>query len=161
MQKGWMRAVTTFITIGIMIMIFCFSMEPAEKSDATSGKIAEKVADTVRPEWRTYSLKQRLKYFAGVQHVVRKCAHFTEFALLGASLSLCLTSWFGRRKWRWPASWAGATLYAALDESHQLLVAGRSGQWTDVLIDSSGALTGILICGFILWMIHRRKRKTI
>ena len=35
--------------------------------------------------------------------------------------------------------------YAAIDEIHQLFVEGRSGQVTDVLIDSIGILLGI--CG--------------
>ena len=159
MQKPWIRIVTTLITLGIMVMIFCFSMEPAARSDATSGKIAEKVADTVRPEWRKYTPSRRLSYFNGVQHVVRKIAHFTEFAMLGMSLRLCLESWFGKRRWLWLICWMTGTFYAVLDELHQLLVDGRSGQWLDVLIDSSGVMTGVLIMTGAMLLIQRRNRR--
>ena len=50
------------------------------------------------------------------------------------------------------------TLYAVTDEMHQLLIEGRSGQWTDVLIDSAGALTGVLIIALVLWMVRKRNR---
>ena len=42
--------------------------------------------------------------------------------------------------------------FAAFDEMHQLFVNGRSGQIKDVILDSSGALTGIIsvrILGYI------------
>jgi len=37
-------------------------------------------------------------------------------------------------------------LYACSDEIHQLFVPGRSGKFTDVLIDSAGALLAVLLC---------------
>ena len=157
MQKTWVRVLTTLMTLGMMVIIFCFSMEPADKSDATSGIIAERLADIFRPEWRQYPAEERTAYFNSVQHLVRKGAHFTEFALLGLSLRLCLESWLGRRRWLWAASWSGGTLYAGLDELHQLLVDGRSGQWTDVLIDSSGVLCGVLVVTIVLRLVRRRQ----
>ena len=63
-----------------------------------------------------------------------------------------------RARWHW-LSWAGCTLYAATDEIHQLFVAGRTGKWQDVLLDSSGALAGLLLAMFMLWLIRRRGAK--
>ena len=63
-----------------------------------------------------------------------------------------------RARWHW-LSWAGCTLYAATDEIHQLFVAGRTGKWQDVLLDSSGALAGLLLAMFMLWLIRRRRAK--
>ena len=40
-------------------------------------------------------------------------------------------------------------LYACTDEFHQLFVYGRSAEIKDVLIDSFGSLTSILLCNFI------------
>ena len=37
------------------------------------------------------------------------------------------------------------TAYACSDELHQLSIDGRSGQWTDVLVDGSGVLTGVVL----------------
>ena len=160
MTKTWVRIVTTALTIGVMVMIFCFSMETAEESDATSGEIAAWVADRVRPEWRSYPPEEKKAYYDSVQYVIRKCAHFSEFALLGISLRLCLESWLGRRKWLSVCAWAGSALYAVLDESHQTLVSGRSGQWKDVGIDSAGALTGVLLTVLVLYLVRKRKTKS-
>ena len=160
MQKTWVRILTTLITLGVMVMIFCFSMESAEESDMTSGRIAEKVADTVRPEWRKYEAKKKQAYFDDIQHLIRKAAHFTEFMTLGASLLLCAESWFGNRKWLWAAALGSGFLYAVLDEMHQLRVDGRSGQGSDVLIDTAGVLTGVLVVhGIRGWIFRRGKKK--
>ena len=74
----------------------------------------------------------------------------------GMLLTLLLDSY--RARWHW-LSWAGCTLYAATDEIHQLFVAGRTGKWQDVLLDSSGALAGLLLAMFMLWLIRRRRAK--
>ena len=158
MGKTWIRMLTTGITLGIMILIFCFSSQPAERSDATSGIIAEKVADVLRPGWRDLPADEKQAYYDSVNYVIRKIAHFTEFMLLGFSLRMCLESWMEKRRGLGPAAWIGATLYAVLDEFHQIRVDGRSGQMADVMIDSGGVLTGVLLAGLAIRMIRRRKR---
>ena len=71
------------------------------------------------------------------QFLVRKTAHFTEFAVLG---------------FLWSRVFHGKQLYipfvlsvltAVVDESIQRFVPGRSGQMKDVLIDSAGAATAL------------------
>ena len=46
-------------------------------------------------------------------------------------------------------------LCAALDELHQLMVDGRSGQWTDILLDSAGVFCGVLLTALILRRLVR------
>lgn len=48
-------------------------------------------------------------------------------------------------------------IYACSDEIHQLFIPGRSGQFTDVLIDTSGALIMLLI--IYLW--QKRKKPNL
>lgn len=43
-------------------------------------------------------------------------------------------------------------LYAASDEFHQLFVPGRSGQISDVLLDSAGVCFGVLL-GMLFWRL--------
>jgi VanZ family protein len=40
---------------------------------------------------------------------------------------------------------------------HQLLIDGRSGQWTDVLLDSAGVLAGVMIAGEIIRKTEQKK----
>jgi VanZ family protein len=68
--------------------------------------------------------------------LLRKLAHITEYAILGALLL---------RATRRPGlALALAALYAVSDEVHQHVVEGRHAAALDVVIDSAGALVGIL-----------------
>ena len=69
--------------------------------------------------------------------VLRKGAHLTEYAVLGALLLRAL----GRDA---PAFLAGMA-YAATDELHQHFVAGRHASPIDVGIDAVGVALGLLV----------------
>ena len=148
-QQSWVRFLTTMLTAAVMIMIFVFSMQNAEKSDRTSGLISETVIRIIYEDYEQMDTASRRSIYAEVQHTVRKCAHFTEYLLLGIMLRLCLESWLGKslkkRSLMFPGALTAGVLYACTDELHQLMIDGRSGQWTDVLVDGGGVLIGVLI----------------
>jgi VanZ family protein len=73
----------------------------------------------------------------GWDTVLRKGAHLTEYAILGALLLRAL----GREA---PALATGI-LYAASDEVHQHFVRGRHAAPLDVLIDTVGVGVGIFL----------------
>ena len=75
------------------------------------------------------------------EHMVRKAAHFGEFALLGV---IGIGTW---RMYGFGVIYAAFTglLTAVTDETLQLFSAGRSSQLSDVWIDFSGCLVGILL----------------
>jgi VanZ family protein len=68
--------------------------------------------------------------------VLRKLAHLTEYAILGALLVRALSR---------PglAIFLGG-LYAVTDEVHQHFVRGRHAAWYDVLLDTVGVTVGVL-----------------
>ena len=76
---------------------------------------------------------------------LRKLAHVTEYAVLGALLVRAT----GRG---WLAFTLG-TLYAASDEIHQTFVPGRMGSPVDVAIDAIG-----VACGVVLWQTIQARR---
>ena len=88
--------------------------------------------------------------------IVRKAAHFSEYAVLG------IISWgffSARLRERGRAPFPIAFLVALVplcDEGIQLFVPGRSGQLTDVLIDLSGVCFGALLAT-ILSALRRRR----
>jgi VanZ family protein len=67
--------------------------------------------------------------------ILRKGAHVTEYAILGALLLRA----FGRE----PLALAAGIAYAATDELHQHFVRGRHGAPLDVLIDAAGVAAGL------------------
>ena len=156
-QRTWVRILTTLMTMAVMVFIFAFSTEDAESSDQTSGNISREVLPIVYPDYEQKPPEEQKTCYDNVQHIVRKTAHFTEYMILGLLIRLCLESWFGHRKRMLPASWAAGTIYAGTDELHQLLIDGRSGQWTDVLLDSGGVMTGVLIAVLILYLSSRKR----
>ena len=77
--------------------------------------------------------------------ILRKCAHLTEYAILGALLT---------RATRAPAlAVLVASLYAVTDEVHQTFVDGRLGTPRDVAIDLLGVLIGVV--GWRRWRDRR------
>lgn len=156
-QQTWVRILTTGLTIAMMIVIFCFSMEDAENSDRTSGQISREVVHVVHPDYDQKPPEIQKSYFDSVQHLVRKAAHFTEYMILGMLIRFTLTSWVGMRKGLTAAAWGLGTIYAGTDELHQLMINGRSGQWTDVLLDSCGVLTGTLIACAVICLVSKRR----
>ena len=76
--------------------------------------------------------------------LLRKLAHFTEFAALG--LLLC---WLLGMLQKSPlAAFALAAAAACIDETIQIFVPGRGPGIKDVCIDSCGAAAGILLLHF-------------
>lgn len=69
--------------------------------------------------------------------VLRKGAHITEYAVLGALLYRAL----GRE----PLALAAGIAYAATDELHQHFVRGRHASPVDVAIDAVGLALGMLV----------------
>ena len=161
-QRSWVRILTTLLTAAVMVMIFAFSTEDAEHSDRTSGLISRRVLSIFHPDYEQLEESRQKLLYDDVQHAVRKCAHFTEYTMLGLMLRLCMESWFGHRmKKRYalmlPAFLCG-TLYAGSDEWHQKLIDGRSGQWTDVLLDSCGVLFGAFLGNRLILWINRKQK---
>lgn len=69
--------------------------------------------------------------------ILRKGAHLTEYAVLGALLYRAL----GRE----PLALAVGIAYAATDELHQHFVRGRHASPVDVAIDAVGVAAGMLV----------------
>jgi VanZ family protein len=96
--------------------------------------------------------------FQELVRVARKCGHVTEYAILAILLWRALRKpESSMRTWSWPA--AGriaflAMLFAASDEFHQLFVPTRGASVVDVLIDTSGAVLGLLF----VWVIGRCRK---
>ena len=87
-----------------------------------------------------------LGYSKFVEFFIRKGAHFGTYFILGGSLFLGV---YPKLKlWELTAilAWLSATGYAGLDEFHQMITGGRSPMFQDVMLDSMGALTAIVIC---------------
>ncbi len=88
----------------------------------------------------------------------RKIGHFIEFMLLGFFLYLALVNLCPRTKLKALFAWLLAILAASLDEILQLFADNRGAQLKDVLLDSSGALTGIILALLLVKVIKGQQK---
>ena len=92
---------------------------------------------------------------AQVHFVLRKLGHVTEYAILAMLLwralrretNLQIKAILRLRSGQtlFLSVWILCAIFAATDEFHQSFVPSRRAAWSDVMIDSAGAIFGLLI----------------
>ena len=136
------------LAVGWIAVLFFFSGQTA----AESGRLSGALADFVRGIFPFNRIPPDQ-----LEHVLRKLAHFSIFALEGFLLCLAMTESFRDRTVGAALSVIVCTALAAGNELHQMFSEGRSCEGRDVLIDTGGALLGIAVA-LLLWIIRRWKR---
>lgn len=158
------RTIAGILALIWMCVIFSFSAQPSEESSEVSGGLSYQIISSAGSFFHLDLDEEELHRIAAkIEKPVRKAAHMTEYAIL----VILLYVWLG--KWQFPVMKRGflalltSILYAASDETHQRFVPGRAGKFSDVLIDSAGAVLGLFIfigvkkC--ISFLSNRRKYK--
>ncbi len=138
------------LTLLWTVVIFSFSLQPAKVSAGMSGSVLEYILD-----W-FYKLTGILLPADLTHTLIRKTAHFCEFFLLGIFARQAT-----KRVWKawWPALCYGA-LVAVCDECLQYLAkSGRAMRVTDMLLDTAGVATAILLSGIIAKRVANKKHK--
>lgn len=160
--KRHQRPLLLLLLVLQMILIFTMSSFGSDSSNAQSNQIIH-VLHQVFP-----NLSNEHSFFgaSNLVFIVRKAAHFTEYAILGLLFFLVYRAYLAKLSDTklsdvkfsdaklFLFALCSSFLYACTDELHQLFVSGRSGQFTDVLIDTLGALFGCLL----LLMIRRLRK---
>lgn len=133
-----------------MAIIFSFSAKNADESTKESNAVGMFLGSIVYSDFEEWTEEEQQGFAETWDHPVRKCAHMTEYAILG--FLLVGAGYDGREKCRSVVgrSLGIAAFYAATDEIHQYFVPGRACMFMDVCIDSVGALLGILFATVIM-----------
>lgn len=122
-----------------------------------SNAISDKVTEIIQSVFAVQQEKQEKPDTWWTSAHVRKLAHATEFATLGA-LSTAYVSAHGKRlRDCWPFLLLCGVLTALTDETIQLFT-GRTSAVKDVWIDSGGFAAGMVVIVFLL-IRARRKRE--
>lgn len=145
-----MKKIIPILLLSLMVAIFLLSAQPADDSSLTSSHFAEFFAHVLFHDYDSLSSEFQEQAVSGLTFIVRKTAHFSEYALLGFLWYLFLKNTRNGML----LSLALTFLYAVSDEFHQLFVAGRSGQLRDVMIDTTGGLFGICLAFVLLCIAH-------
>ena len=150
-KKNLHLSLRLFFLTGMLVVAYGFIFSMSAQDGVSSGGLSEKLTAVFLP--------RDSQYFDLLHHLIRKAAHVTEFLIL-------FGLWFGWAAEAFPRAELplslglpyGATLISAIfDEVHQLSVPGRSGSFTDVLID----MLGVTVVALILLAIRQRKKSRI
>lgn len=144
--------------IALSLTIFDFSAKPATESAGMSSQMAEKVVELVE-KVVDIDDSQREGVLYTIHLLIRKGAHFLEFALLSILVFFLAKSYNLSKKISMIIALGYCLAFAASDEFHQLFVSGRSGQISDVLLDFCGAVFGSLICYLVMKIGEKKKNK--
>ncbi len=150
--RGYKKLVYLIGVLMIMLLIFAFSAQTSTASKALSNQFITTYNQVVPKIPLPLEVKTKLLSRPG--YYIRKGAHMTIYAVLGVLLLMVL--------WQMPIkkglspiiSYFLCTMYAITDEWHQYYVEGRGAQISDIIIDSIGALVGI-ICIQIMVKVFR------
>lgn len=131
------------LTAAVMVVIFWFSSENGDDSK----EISENVLAVI------------IEYLGNIvsHNVLRKIAHFTEYAVLGFCMSGAIYFTFSKNRFYVPL--IPCVLYAVSDEIHQYFVPERACRIFDVFVDSCGSSVGILIFLLIVLITDRVQKK--
>lgn len=139
------RLLSFIPAIIMMYIIFSFSAQDGITSSNLSYRVSH---DLISVADRALDLelteRQISRCISRIHFYVRKFAHFSEYFLLAVSIAIPLYVYGIRGIWLVLTAEILCAGFAGLDEFHQLFVKGRGASIRDVLIDSCGALIGIL-----------------
>ena len=138
-RPNYIRIFYGLIAVLIMLAVFMFSAQSGDSSGETSMNVTENVSQHLFTDNISRDALEIL------EQIIRKLAHFIEFAALGFFVFAFTNTFAVKRKKAIIISLIFSALYALSDEIHQFFVPERACRLTDVLLDSFGALSGILI----------------
>ena len=183
------KIINIIIIIIWMMVIFSFSAMSGEESNAKSKEAIKETVNTIG----TGNLKESVEVVSEVptessekvtestknkeemskeqlveklNTPLRKCMHASEYCILSILILNCLQSYKIKKSKSVIIAIVISFIYACTDEFHQLFVIGRTSRFTDVLIDTTGAIIGtvfyIIISRIILNLKNNKKfQKTI
>lgn len=136
-----MTAVLLVLGLAWTAFIFSRSMQSGAESSMESGRL-------------TAFLQSLLGDIPVSEYFIRKLAHFGEYLIL--ALPVTWAAMLPQRRWL-PAASLGYAVFVALCDEFivQALSVDRGARFSDVLIDSAGALVGVLTVAVLFFLTRR------
>lgn len=116
-------------------VIFANSLFPSDLSDFGSLSIVDFIQGIIDSMSMDFTVTNR---------IVRKSAHFIEYAILGVLLALTAAASGGDRRRAFALAVAAAIIIPIIDENIQRFVPGRTFFFSDIALDIAGVAAGFL-----------------
>lgn len=128
---------TKFLALSLwMAVIFFLSHQNGHDSSETSGILLELL--------KLLGIGPGSSVQGALSYLVRKAGHFTEYLIL----AILFLRFSKQRGFSGKSAFYAVLfvfLYASSDEFHQSFIPGRGPAFSDVLIDTAGGFTGVLL----------------
>ena len=149
------KHIKLIIVLAWMGLIFFFSSQNAAGSTVSTNI----VIDWIYKLYSSIVVNNKLtvsEFSLIIFSPIRDLAHFSEFLVLGILAYLFINEYSNKNVVI--ISCVVCLLYAISDEIHQIFVPGRVCDFKDVLIDTLGAIIGIILIHFINTKCLRNKQ---
>ena len=155
--------IITFLLLFVLLWmgtIFYLSSMNTNESNGRSKVIVSDIVEIVgKITHREYNLKEKEALVEKFNKPIRKCAHASVYFVLSILVLNFLLALHSNLEKKYVLVFFMTIficfLFALTDEYHQTFVYGRTGQFSDVLIDTSGAL----IATSIFTILYKKKKK--
>lgn len=152
------QVIGLLLIITWMITIFLFSNQQGNASSVTSNKVTKEIIEII-PSTKHLEENQKKEIVKKVNPIMRKIAHYTIYLIGGILIMFFISTIVQSEKRCVLYSVLIGLIYAITDEIHQMFMDGRTAKITDVLIDTLGVITGVVIYITIKTIIYRIKSK--
>lgn len=148
------QALLLIFVFAFICTIYFLSGQEGEVSHMLSSGMVKKASTFIELPGvlKQYSKELNISY----DFILRKIAHFSIFFILAVLLFKVIKSY--TRKYSRIITITCCIIFACLDEYHQVFISGRNARFTDIIIDTAGAICGIFL-GMTAEAIWRLKRK--
>lgn len=157
-MKVFIFLVKFLLVAAMLVFIWGNSLIPGDLSSMESEWVLTLISPVV--EWLQRVLAQ-LGHVYELTFLVRKMAHFLEYALLGALMYGLFVGPNGRSRFVMPAALCLSA--ACVDEGIQIFAIERGPALKDVILDFAGSCAGIIAMSMAVSVLyaltHRRRRR--
>ena len=153
-----LRAILIILLLIMFGIIFNFSNQNGDKSGSLSREVTEEVTKNIN-SIQKLEKSEKEKVLSKIEHYIRKLAHFSLYFTVGILTMSLMSTYDLKNIKRIGVSLGISACYAATDEFHQAFIPERTASVFDVLIDSCGALTGIVFTFLIVILVRKILKK--
>ena len=107
------------------------------------------------PYWGILVSIEERGYYPFVEFLIRKGTHFVYFGIIALAIYAALPKF----TFRTLAAGVLTMVFAIVDEYHQSLTSGRTATAQDVMLDTAGAITALLLLTCVQFIKHRKTTK--
>ncbi len=153
--KKRLRIIAILTTLIWMIVIFRFSMDTGTSSHELSDLCVQLFNRAVYSfTGKDLRISITPEHYAMIELFFRKLAHMGIYFILSINIMVVLFTFNMKMFPRMFISALFCFAYACTDELHQMFVDGRGASFWDCLIDTSGAILGIIAALIIYCILY-------